>query len=303
MGADHQHSHQSGAQNQTRLAFAFGLTAIVFVSQLVGTILTGSVALLVDTAHMLTDVIGLLMALTAAKLMLRPATDTHTWGFRRAEVISASVQALILFTVGMYALIEGIRRLFNPAEVPGGLLLIFGVIGLAANLIALVILAGGKNDNLNMRAAFLEVLNDALGSVAVIVSALLMIWFGWERADSVAGIVIALMILPRTISLARSAFGVLLEKTPEGIDLADVRAHILSQEHVIEVRDLHVTRISSDLPVLTAHVLIEDECFTDGHAPEILIALQKCVADHFPIKIEHSTFQLEPVGMRDNGAC
>lgn len=301
MGAGHDHSHGAAEMNRQRLAIAFTLTAVVFVSQLVGSVITGSVALLVDTAHMFTDVIGLFMALTAARLMLRPPTDTHTWGFRRAEVLSAGFQALILFSVGIYALVEAIRRLFEPAEIPGGLLLIFGVVGLVANVAALLVLAGGRKDNLNMRAAYLEVLNDALGSVAVILSALVMIWFGWDRADSVAAIVIAGMILPRTVRLARSAFQVLLERTPPGLDLGEVRAHIESQPHVIDVHDLHVTRISSDLTVLTAHVLIEDECFTDGHAPEILASLQECVAGHFPVRIDHSTFQLEPASTAEHG--
>lgn len=293
----HDHGqHATDTQNRSRLLAAFVLTSLVFVTQLVGSLITGSIALLVDTAHMLSDVIGLLMALTAARLLLRPATDTHTWGFRRAEVISASVQALVLFAVGLYALIEGIRRFVEPAEVPGDLLLVFGSIGLAANLIALLILAGGRHSNLNMRAAFLEVLSDALGSVAVIVSAILMMTLGWVHADSVAGIAIALFILPRTVMLARSAVGVLLEKTPSEINLDEVRRHMTSKDHVIAVHDLHVSRISSDLPVLTAHVIIEESCFHDGHAPRILRELQECVAQHFPLNIEHSTIQLEPPG-------
>lgn len=294
MGADHDHA-STFAGHRSKLTAAFVITLVVFLSQLVGSILTGSVALLVDTAHMLTDVMGLFMALTAARLMLRPATDRHTWGLRRAEVLSATLQALILFAVGVYALIEGIRRLFQPAEVPGKMLLVFGCIGLVANVIALIILASDRNINLNMRAAFLEVLNDALGSVAVIVSALCLIWFEWDRADAIAGLVIAGLILPRTISLARSAISVLLEGTPPEIDLDEMRRHLEGTEHVIAVHDLHVTRISSDLPILTAHVRVEDTCFYDGHAPDILRSLQECVREHFPLRIEHSTFQLEPV--------
>lgn len=299
MGAGHDHGASlagSGRSNRRRLTFAFALTFLVFLSQLIGSIITGSLALLVDTAHMLTDVIGLSLALTAARLMERPATDTHTWGFRRAEVLSAMLQALILMGVGLYALVEGIRRLFEPTELASGTMLIFGIIGLVANLIAMAVLVGARGANLNMRAAFLEVVNDALGSVAVIVSALLIIWFGWDRADSIVAILIAVLIVPRTVALLRSTLGVLIERTPKGLDLAEIRRHILEQEHVLAVRDLHVTRISSDLPILTAHVTVEAECFTDGHAPEILAMLQTCVAEHFPIRIDHATFQLEPEG-------
>lgn len=288
--------------NRRRLTVAFVVTASVFVSQLVGAILTGSLALLVDTAHMLTDVIGLLMALTAATLMMRPASDTHTWGFRRAEVISASVQALILLAIGIYALIEAIRRLFNPTEVPGKLLLIFAAIGLVANLISMFVLMGGRDSNLNMKAAFLEVTTDALGSVAVILGALTIIWFDFKQADSLAAIFIAVLILPRAIHLAKLALEVLLEKTPKEIDLQELREHIKSHEHVLDVHDLHLTRISSDYPVLTAHVAIKDTCFYDGQVPKILEDLQECVREHFPIRIEHATFQLEPSTLHDD-AC
>lgn len=302
MGASHDHAQHSHTSNRRRLALAFGITALVFVSQLVGSILTGSLALLVDTAHMLTDVIALLMALTAASLMLRPPSDTHTWGFRRAEVISASIQAIILFSVGVYALIEAIRRFFEPTEIPGKMLLIFASIGLLANIVAMFVLMGGKDSNLNMKAAFLEVTTDALGSVAVIIGALAMILFDFGQADVIAAIFIAILILPRALHLARQALDVLLEKTPREIDLATLREHIRSQEHVIDVYDLHVSRISSDYPVLTAHVTVEDHCFNDGHVPEILESLHECVREHFPIRIDHATFQIEPARLRHD-AC
>ncbi|WP_430592124.1 cation diffusion facilitator family transporter [Humidisolicoccus flavus] len=288
------HDHGAKTSNTTRLAIAFSITALVVVAQAVGAVITGSLALLVDTAHMLTDSIGLLMALIAAHLMRRPATSKHSWGFRRAEVLSALAQSALLFGVGIFALVEGVRRLFETPEVPSGSLLFFGIIGLVANIIAILVLVAKRSDNLNMRAAFLEVLNDALGSIAVIVSAVLIGMFGWYQADPIAGILIALLIIPRTVILLRASFGVLLETTPKGLDIDQVREHILRLPRVVEVHDLHITRISSDLPVLTAHVIVEDECFADGYAAAILPKLQSCVAEHFPVSIEHSTFQIEP---------
>lgn len=293
MGAGHDHG--AGA-NRTRLGFALALTGVVVVAQAVGSVVTGSLALLVDTAHMLTDTVGLGMALVASVLMTRPATDRHTWGLRRAEVIAALTQAALLLAVGGFALVEGVRRLVTPADVPSTSLLVFGVVGLVANLVALVVLTGGRRSNLNMRAAYLEVLNDALGSVAVIVGAVLIAAFGWVRADSVAGLLIALLILPRTLLLLRDSTRVLLESVPPGLDLADVRRHILEVEHVVDVHDLHVTRVSSDLPVLTAHVTMQRACFESGHSGEVLRELQECVAEHFDVAIEHSTFQIEPEG-------
>ena len=293
MGATHEHAPSA---NRRRLAVAFGITAIVVVAEVIGAAITGSLALLVDAAHMLTDSVGLLLALAASSLMYRPASDRYTWGLRRTEVLSAVAQAALLFGVGMFALVEGIRRLFEPPVIASGTLLVFGVIGLAANIAAILVLAGGRGSNLNMRAAFLEVVNDALGSVGVIVSAVLIAAFGWYRADAVVGILIALLIVPRTVILLRSSFGVLLESTPKGIDLDDVRKHVVQLPHVVDVHDLHITRISSDLPVLTAHVIVEDSCFTDGHVARMLPQLQQCVAEHFELSIEHSTFQLEPAG-------
>jgi cobalt-zinc-cadmium efflux system protein len=291
MGAGHNHTTNN---NRTRLLIALIITVSVVVAQAIGAIVTGSLALLVDTVHMLTDSAGLLMALLAAGLMQRPVTDKHSWGLRRTEVLSAMAQSSLLFAVGIYALIEGVRRLFDPPEIQAGSLLIFGIIGLLANIAAMIVLTGGRKSNLNMKAAFLEVINDALGSVAVILSAVLIAAFGWYQADAVAGILIALLIVPRTIILLKASLGVLLESTPKGIDPEDVRAHIMEMDHVTDVHDLHITRISSDLPVLTAHVIVEDSCFIDGHAAEMLPALQKCVAEHFALSIEHSTFQIEP---------
>lgn len=290
------HAHASGAVNRRRLAIAFGLTASVLVAEVIGAIITGSLALLVDAAHMLTDAGGLLIALLAARLMGRAATSRRTWGLLRAEVIAASAQAAILLGVGLFVVIEAVQRFAEPAEIASVELLVFGIVGLVANIIAIVVLSGGRGHNLNMSAAFLEVLNDALGSVAVIVAALVIMATGFQQADSIAALLVGVLIIPRTVRLLRDAVDVLLESVPRGIDLDDVRQHLLDEDHVVDVHDLHITQIATGLPVLTAHVIVESECFHDGHAPEITRALQECVAEHFSVAIDHATFQLEPVG-------
>lgn len=295
MGHDHHHVGNSPAgQHRGRLAVAFGITTTVLVAQLVGALLSGSLSLLVDSAHMLTDAGGLLMALVAASLVTRPATDRRTWGLRRAEVLAATAQAAVLLIVGVYVLVEAVQRLFSPAEVASTEMLVFGIVGLVGNVAALAVLAGGRSSSFNMRAAFLEVLNDALGSVAVIIAAIVIALTGWTRADAVVALLIGALILPRTLRLLRETVDVLLESTPRGLDLESVREHLLGVPRVVEVHDLHVTQIATGLPVLTAHVVVDDSCFHDGHAPQMLDALQSCVAEHFPISIEHSTFQLEP---------
>jgi cobalt-zinc-cadmium efflux system protein len=299
-GHDHSHGHGHGGApgetHQGRITAALCVTLAVFVFQVIGSLLTGSLALLFDSAHVLTDAGGLAMALLAARLMARPSTNRRTWGFARAEVLAATAQAAVLLAVGLVVLVEGIQRLFHPAEIASREMLVFGAIGLAGNVASLFVLMGGRSRNFNMRAAFLEVANDALGSLAVIVAAIVISATGWMQADAVVAMLIGVLILPRTVKLLLETIGVLLESTPAGLDLDKVREHILGLGHVREVHDLHASQIATGLPVLSAHVVVDQECFHDGHAAMMLDALQHCVAGHFDVSIEHSTFQLESVG-------
>lgn len=304
MGAGHSHGpaaeeHGGPGDHRGKLAIAFGITAVIVIAQAVGAWLTGSLALLTDTAHAAADASGLLVALIAGTLMLRPASSRRTWGFRRVEVIAALGQATLLIVVGVYAAIEGARRLFEPPEVPAGELLIFGVIGLAANIAAIAILSSSRGANFNMRAAFLEVLNDALGSLGVIIAAIVIATTGFLQADAIAGLLIAALIVPRAILLLRETSRVLMEFTPEGLDLDRVREHILALDHVREVHDLHASTVATGLPTLTAHVVVDDECFTDGHAVQMLAEVRECVAAHFDVSVHHSTFQIETRGIAE----
>ena len=207
---------------------------------------------------MLTDAGGLAIAFVAATLATRPPTAKRTWGWGRAEVLGATAQAAILLAVGIFVVIEAVRRFFEPPEIVGGELVIFGIVGLLGNVASIVVLASGRTANLNMRAAFLEVLNDALGSVAVIVAALVIAFTGFQLADAIAAILIGLLIVPRAIMLLRDTTSVLLESTPPGLDLDSVREHILTVPHVQSVHDLHVSQIATGLPVLTAHVVVDE---------------------------------------------
>ncbi len=307
MGAGHAHgpagpadgSAGAPADFRVKLWIAFGITAAIVVTQAIGSVLTGSLALLTDTAHALADASGLLVALVAATLMMRPANARRTWGFRRIEVIAAFGQAALLLVVGVYAVIEGVRRLVEPPEVPALELLVFGIIGLAANIIAIAVLSSSRGANFNMRAAFLEVLNDALGSVGVIVAAIVIATTGFAQADAVAGLFIAALILPRAVKLLRETAAVLMEFTPRGLDLDDVRDHIMRLDHVTDVHDLHASTVATGLPTITAHVVVEDRCFSDGHAAEVLQEVRSCVAEHFEVSVLHSTFQIENGQIRD----
>jgi cobalt-zinc-cadmium efflux system protein len=295
----HGHSHSSVARTQDhrgRLAVVLAITATVLVLEVVGAAVTGSLALLADAGHMLTDAAGLVVALGAAWLMRRPATPRRTWGYVRAEVLAATAQAAVLLAVGVFVLVEGVRRLLEPPVVASGPMLVFGAVGLAGNLVSMAVLLGGRRASLNTRAAFLEVANDALGSVAVLVAAVVIATTGWTRADALVSVLIAALILPRTLLLLRETTDVLLESTPKGLDLDAVRRHILSLPHVNGVHDLHASQLGTGLPVLTAHVVVEEDCFRHGDLPAMLDRLQSCVADSFGVVVEHSTFQLEPVG-------
>jgi cobalt-zinc-cadmium efflux system protein len=288
------HDHGGPSSSIGRLTAALAITSGILVAEIIGAAVTDSLALLVDAGHMLTDVAGLTAALVAARLIARPATSTRTWGYRRAEVLAALGQSAVLLAVGIYAFVEGAQRLFAPPSVPSGALLVFGIIGLAGNIASIAVLASARDSTMNLRAAFLEVVNDALGSVAVIVAAIVISLTGWGQADAVAGMIVAVLIVPRTLLLLRETTGVLLESTPRGLDLDEVRRHMLELEHVRAVHDLHASQIATGLPILSAHVVVSQGCFEDGHAPRILDDLQRCVLEHFSVPIEHSTFQLEP---------
>jgi cobalt-zinc-cadmium efflux system protein len=295
VGGGHAHGrHHDDAQHGRRLAVAFGITLAVLLAQVVGALWTGSLALLMDATHGLTDSAALLMALVAAALATRPASPRRTWGLQRMEVLAATAQAVGLLAVGGYVVIEGLQRLAEPPEVPARGLLVFGLIGLTGNLASMAVLASHRSATLNLRAAFLEVVADALGSLAVVVAGVVLLLTGWRPVDTVAALAVGALILPRAAHLLREGVDILLESVPRDLDLAAVRTHLLEVRHVRDVHDLHASQIATGLPVLTAHVVIDDECFHDGHAPALLVELQRCVAEHFPVSIAHSTFQLEP---------
>lgn len=294
----HDHGHGVGHASERALLIAFCISATILLAEVVGAVVTGSLALLVDAGHMVVDTGGLGIGLVATRLARRSPTTQRTWGFQRAEVLGATAQAAILLAVGVFVIISAIQRLFVPEEIHSGPLLVFGIVGLVGNLVAYGVLLRASGEGFTSRAARLEVLNDTLGSVAVIVAAVVLMLTGWERADSVAAILIGLLILPRAIRLLRETANVLLESTPPGLDLDDVRGHILELEHVIAVHDLHATLVATGVPNLTAHVVVDDECFSTAHAPRILDELQQCVAEHFDVPVEHSTFQLEPASHR-----
>ncbi|MBC2865478.1 cation diffusion facilitator family transporter [Streptomyces mexicanus] len=306
MGAGHDHGHAHGAggtaaaAHRGTLRVALAITLTVMVVEIAGGVLADSLALVADAAHMATDALGLGMALLAIHFANRPPTRNRTFGYARAEILAALANCLLLLGVGGYVLYEAIERFLTPAGTDGGLMIWFGLFGLVANSVSLSLLMRGQKESLNVRGAFLEVASDALGSLAVMISAAVILLTGWQAADPVASLAIALLIVPRTVKLLRETLDVLLEAAPKNVDMAEVRAHILALDGVEDVHDLHAWTITSGLPVLSAHVVVSSEVLSAVGHEKLLHELQGCLGDHFDV--EHCTFQLEPGGHAEHEA-
>ena len=289
----HDHSHASAAtRNQRRLAVVLALAVTTLVVELVGAAVANSLALLADAGHVFTDVAGITLALVAIRFAQRPATSNRTFGYLRLEILAAVVNAVLLLLIAAFVLVEAWQRLSQPPDISPGAMLAFALVGLVANGISLFILREAQATSLNMRGAYLEVMGDLAGSVAVIVAAVVIALTGWSWADVVASVVIGLLILPRTLALLRDATNVLMESTPKGVDMDHVRRHILDAPGVVDCHDLHAWPITSGMNVVSAHVVINE----DAVPSRVLDSLCGCLSDDFDI--EHSTFQLETVDRR-----
>ena len=288
----------SAYRYRRRMLVVLAIIATITLIQVVGAALSGSLALLADAGHGLTDGIGVGLALLATLAAARPPTSHRTFGLQRVEILAALINGLVVGVVAVLIVIGGVRRLLDPVEVESGIMLAAATVGLAGNLAGLLILRRGQRESLNVRGAYLEVLGDALSSTAVIVAAIVIMGTGWLRADAVASIAIGAMILPRAWVLLRDVVHVLLEATPRDVDLDEVRTHILAAPCVRDVHDLHVWTITSGVPVVSAHVVVDDAELAElGHGA-VLDRLHRCLAGHFDIA--HSTFQIEPEGHIDH---
>lgn len=278
------------ARNRRFLWITFGLTSAYFFVEVVGGILTNSLALLADAAHMLTDVGGLGLALFAVRMSMKPATPAKTYGYYRVEILAALANAVVLFLISFYILYEAYRRFQEPLEVASLPMLAVALVGLVVNLIGIWLLRRAAQASLNMQGAFLEVVSDLLSSVGVIVAGGIMWVTGWWYADPIFSVLIGLFILPRTWKLMTQAVNVLLEATPAHTNLAEVEREMLAVEGVASVHDLHVWTITSGIEAFSAHVVL-----SDGLEPEVAATVVERLAavlkDRF--KIDHSTIQVE----------
>jgi cobalt-zinc-cadmium efflux system protein len=298
MGSEHSHIKTATAAHRGRLRIVLGIALTILLIEVIGSILTGSVALLADAGHMLTDVSALTLSLVAVALANRAPTSRRTYGLQRAEILATLLNSVFLIGVGIFILVESIRRLASPPAVAAGSMLVFALIALVGNAIAVWLLTAGQRNSLNIRGAYLEVLSDMMGAGVVVVASIIIRLTGFRQTDAIAGLIIGLMILPRTWTLLRDALNVLVEATPKNIDLDMVRQHLLEVDGVEDVHDLHAWTITSGVPVLSAHVIVSDATFTQNIAGPLLDKLGNCISDHFDV--EHSTFQLEQIGHQDH---
>jgi cobalt-zinc-cadmium efflux system protein len=286
----HGHTHTAAGKNKKRLAIVLALTTSYLVAEVVGGLLTHSLALLADAGHMLTDVAGLGLALLAIQFAERPATPERTYGFYRIEILAALINAVVLIGISIYILYEAYQRFRNPQEVQSGAMLAVAAVGLVVNIVGIRLLRAASEESLNMKGAYFEVMSDMLTSIGVMVAALIMLTTGWYYADPIISAGIGLFILPRTWMLLKDAVGVLLEGTPSDVNLTTLRESIATVPGVTSVHDLHVWSLTSGVNAMSVHAVLADHGLHD----EVLAAVQKKVTAEF--KIAHATVQVECQG-------
>ncbi|MGH9115538.1 MAG: cation diffusion facilitator family transporter [Acidimicrobiales bacterium] len=275
------------------LVVALALIVAFMAGEVVVAAISGSLVLLADAGHMLVDAAAIAASLWALRLAARPAVAPWTFGLKRAEILSAAANGITLLVVSGAVTVEAVRRLVHAPPVEGLPVVIVAAVGVVVNVLAARAIAAGDRSSLNVEGAFQHILTDLYGFVATVVAGIVILAAGFERADAIASLVVVALMLRAAVSLLKASARILLEAAPEEVDLLEVRSHLLEPDHVRDVHDLHVWTVTSDLPAVSAHIVIDDSCFLDGHAPRVLDQLQSCLVGHFDV--EHSTFQLEPV--------
>jgi cobalt-zinc-cadmium efflux system protein len=292
VSSGHGHQHLGRGDSARRLQISLALILVFVVVELVVALLSHSLALLADAGHMLTDAAALATALGAIHLAARPTTGTWSFGLKRAEILSAAVNGVTLVAVAAIVTVEAVRRLVHPHAVRGAAVLVVALVGVVVNVLASWVLSHGDRSSLNVEGAFQHILTDAAGFVATAVAGLVILTTGFRRADAIASLLVVVLMVRAAWTLLKASGRVLLEGTPEGIDLDEVRLRLLAADsHVVDVHDLHAWVLTSDHPAMSAHVVLDDSCFSDGHAPRVLDALQEAMRADFDM--DHSTLQLE----------
>ncbi|MSS45433.1 cation transporter [Cutibacterium sp. WCA-380-WT-3A] len=291
--SSHKHDHSLPSDADPRfLIAALTLLAAFMITEVVTAVVSGSLALLSDAGHMLSDIGAIAIALWAARLTQRRPQGSWTWGWKRAEILSAAVNGVTLLVVAIVVGVEAIQRLLTPPAVGGELIMVIAAIGVVVNIAVAWLVARASRRSLNVEGAYQHILTDLFGFIGTLVAGLVIVLTGWARADAIASLIICALMLRAAYSLLSQTGRILMEVAPASLDLNEVRQHVMGLDHVQSVHDLHAWTVSSDLPAVSAHIVVEDTCFSDGHAPILLAQIQQCLSGHFDL--EHSTLQLEP---------
>lgn len=305
MGESHDHVHDGHVHGRAsegsdrRLLVGALVLLVAFMAFEVGAaVFANSLALLADAGHMLVDIGAIACSLLALNLAARPETGSHTYGLKRAEILAAAGNALALLVVAALVTFEAVGRLLHPEAVDGAVLIVVATVGVAVNLAATVTMSRANRESLNIEGAYRHILTDLYGFVGTLVAGIVIVATGFDRADAIASLVVVLLMLWAAVQLLRPAVRILLEATPEDIDLDEVRRHLIELPEVQSVHDLHAWTLTSSLPILTAHVVVTDECFSSGDAGRVLDHLQDCLSGHFDVA--HSTLQFESAGHLDH---
>jgi cobalt-zinc-cadmium efflux system protein len=295
----HDHVHSVGAgSDRTYLTVTLVLLAAFMAFEVTTGFLSHSLALLADAGHMLVDIGAIGGSLVALRLAERPETGSHTFGMKRAEILAALCNAITLLVVSVLIASEAVERLLHPVAVHGGTMIAVAALGVAVNVVAAMTLSRANRRSLNIEGAYRHVLTDLYGFIGTVIAGIVIVATGFNRADSIASLVVVGLMLKAAVQLLRPALRILLEATPEDIDLEEVRRHLLELHDVASVHDLHAWTLTSSLPILTAHVVVTDDCIQRGDVGRVLDHLQGCLAGHFDVA--HSTLQLEAIGHLDH---
>jgi cobalt-zinc-cadmium efflux system protein len=306
MGEGEGHARPHGSEvpsvdsDRRALGLALVLLAAFMVFEVGAAIFANSLALLADAGHMLVDVGAIAGSLIAIHLAARPETGKHTYGMKRAEILAAAGNGLALVIISALVTYDAIVRLLHPGHVHGAVLIVVAAVGVAVNVVATMTVARANRRSLNIEGAYRHILTDLYGFIGTLIAGIVIVASGFNRADAIASLVVVALMLKAAVELLRPALHILLEATPEDIDLDEVRTHLLELPEVQSVHDLHAWTLTSSLPILTAHVVVTDECFNTGEAGRVLDHLQECLAGHFDV--EHSTLQFECSGHLEHEA-
>ena len=289
------HAHGATTATDRRALIGALVLLVAFMAFEIGSaIYSNSLALLADAGHMLIDVGAIAGSLVALRLAARPETRSHTYGLKRAEILAAAFNGISLIVVAALVTFEAIVRLLNPSPVDGAVLIVVASVGVAVNLLATMVMSRANRQSLNVQGAYRHILTDLYGFIGTVIAGIVIVTSGFERADAIASLLVVVLMLKASVGLLRPALRILLEATPDDIDLEEVREHLLELPEVESVHDLHAWTLTSSLPILTAHVVVTDECLNTGQAGRVLDHLQDCLSGHFDVA--HSTLQFETAG-------